>query len=90
MGAIYFLAERQVVKKYLIPFDFLGKKKENHIIKLGERVIIFYNRMQETLQTEDNISKTQQDCFASFNHGEHNSIIHLSYWITMAMVNFMA
>lgn len=30
-------------------------------MKVGERVIIFYNRMQETLQTEENLSKTQQD-----------------------------
>lgn len=30
-------------------------------MKVGERVIIFYNRMQDTLQTEDNLSKTQQD-----------------------------
>lgn len=61
MEALYFVAEWQVVKKHLIPFDFLRKKKESHIIKVGERVIIFYNRMQETLQTEENLSKTQQD-----------------------------
>lgn len=62
MGAFYLLVEWQVVKKNLIPFDFLGKKEASHIIKVGERVIIFYSRIQETLQTEENISKTQQDC----------------------------
>lgn len=58
MEAFYFVAEWQVVKKHLIPLDFL-RRKSHH--ESGGRVIIFYNRMQDTLQTEDNLSKTQQD-----------------------------